>query len=308
MKIRKEYFGYFFSCALILLGAVMASAGFSLFLVPAHIAPGGFSGFASLVTFKLREAGITFVPTGMLMLAMNVPLYILAIRRLGGRFGAFSVFGVIAFSLLIDIMARIEPGLHQLESIHKDRLLCVLYGGVLSGLGLGLIIRVGGSTGGSDMLSVVITNRFPRVSVGVVIMLVDTFVVALSIFVYGDIAPALYSFICIFLANMLVDYVQDGVRSAKAYYVISDRSDDIAESLMQKVNRGVTALHGTGMYTRKAKNVLVCIVRRAQVAELRRIVQAIDPAAFMFSTSVKEVIGEGFAREKPSAPPKKKKD
>ena len=303
MEIRNKYVDYTVSIILLFAGTFLMALGFSLFLVPIQIAPGGFSGLASLIVFSLKGIGITFVPTGMLTLAMNIPLYLLAIKKLGGRFGLYSVIGVILFTVFIDVVALFEPLLNIDTS---DKMLSAVYGGVIMGLGLGLVIRIGGSTGGSDMLSIVISNRFPTVSVGTVIMVVDGLVVALSIFIYG-LNSALYAFIAIFLSTVLVDYVLEGTRAAKAYYIISNASEEIAENVLLKINRGVTALKAKGMYTKHDKNVLLCLVTRTQVAELRRIVHAIDPTAFMFSTSVKEVIGEGFVKEEQTKITLKKK-
>ena len=252
MEIRNKYVDYTVSIILLFAGTFLMALGFSLFLVPIQIAPGGFSGLASLIVFSLKGIGITFVPTGMLTLAMNIPLYLLAIKKLGGRFGLYSVIGVILFTVFIDVVALFEPLLNIDTS---DKMLSAVYGGVIMGLGLGLVIRIGGSTGGSDMLSIVISNRFPTVSVGTVIMVVDGLVVALSIFIYG-LNSALYAFIAIFLSTVLVDYVLEGTRAAKAYYIISNASEEIAENVLLKINRGVTALKAKGMYTKHDKNVL----------------------------------------------------
>ncbi len=310
IKIKNKKAEYAVSIILLSVGTFFMAIGFSFFLAPIQIAPGGFSGIAALVVYAFSDANIPMLPVGMLTLLLNVPLYWFSIRRLGKRFAVLSITGVISYAVFIDLTSILQstPAVYgYLKDIYSEKLLCVLYGGVITGVGLGVVLRAGGSTGGSDMLAIVVNERKPTVSMGSVIMAVNVTVVLMSIFIY-DIIPALYALICIILSSFVVDYVLEGIRAAKAYYIISEKSEEISQRILHKVHRGVTALKAQGMYTKHDKNVLMCIVTRTQVAELRRIVRDIDPKAFMFSTSVKEVIGEGFAKtQRESTPPKEKK-
>lgn len=287
------------SIAVIVFGAMLLSAGFSLFLVPLNVAPGGFGGLAALISHLFWESAGVELPVGLLTLLLNIPLYLIAFKKLGNKHGIYSILGVLLYSLFIDLFAMVYPHL-ELEQI--DSMLSIVYGGVLSGIGLGLIIKMGATTGGSDMLAIIIVSKIKWVSVGTVLLIVDAAVVAMSIFIY-DLTSALYAFIAIFLTTVLVDYVVEGTRSAKAYYIITDKAEDISFSIFEVIGRGATLFPAKGMYTRSDKDVLLCIVTRTQIAELKSIVKHTDPFAFMFSTSVKEVIGEGFMAEKPYVPP-----
>ncbi len=297
MQVLNKRADYAVSIALLALGTFLMAVSFSIFLLPINVVAGGFGGFAALVVRLLSGAGIDFIPVGMLTLAMNIPLYLFSVRIIGRRFAVLSFAGVVFYSLFIDVAALIyaipEVSVYMQE-LHQSPLLSAIYGGVIAGIGVGTVIRVGGSTGGSDMLAVLIASKRPSASIGAVLLMVDAFVIVMSAFVYESIISALHALLAIFISTMILDYVVEGTRAAKAYYIISDKSDEIAQQILTRIGRGVTSLKGKGMFTSSEKNVLLCLVTRTQIAELRRITHTTDPKAFMFSTSVKEVIGEGF--------------
>lgn len=268
----------------IVLGTVIGAAAYRMFLIPSNIAPGGFTGIGQLV-----HTG-TGWPIGLVSIALNAPLFALSWRRMGWRFMVKSLIATTAFNLAIDNM-------HIATALTQDPMLASVFGGILAGIGLGMILRGGASTGGSDMLGTLINDHIPVLKVSTVSLMVDVLVIAASAFVF-DAQSAMFALISAYLYSRLLDFVLDGVMSAKAYYIVSDQSAAIAAEIHTKMNRGVTALRGVGMYSGDDKLVLMCVVTRFESARLRTIVAQMDPSAFVIATHVTEAIGEGFKPHK----------
>ena len=269
--------------AQIVLGLMFASLGYRLFLVPNDIAAGGFTGLGQLIN------AFTGWPVGMIALVLNLPLFALSMRRLGLGFGLRSLLSMIALSLLIDYL--------PVPSVTDDALLSSVFGGVMAGFGFGLILRGDATTGGSDMLGKVINDHFPIFSIGAITFAVDALVIVGSAFVFSA-TRAMQALIAAYLMNRMLDMVLEGPNLAKAYYIISNESEAIAARILTELDRGVTGLHGRGMYSGDDRTVLLCVVGRLETAHLRRIVAETDPAAFMIATEVREALGEGFMPHK----------
>ena len=216
---------------------------------------------------------------------LNVPLFLLSLKSLGLRFGLRSLIAMFGLSLLIDHL--------PLPTATNDMLLACIFGGVLSGLGFGLVLRGSATTGGTDMLASLIHRHIPFIRVSVGIFAVDGLVIFASAFVF-DQQAAMYALICTFLMNVVVDLVLEGPNSATSYFVISAHSDEIAQRVMEQMDRGVTAFYAKGMYSGEDKQVLLCVVNRFESVLLRKIVFAIDPKAFVIANKAHEVLGEGF--------------
>ena len=279
----------------ILLGLLCCTLAYRSMLIPAQIAPGGFTGAAQLMQHLVG------VPVGITTLAMNVPLFIVSARSLGLRFGLRSLIAMAALSLMIDYLPI--PPLLDMEA-DESLLLSAVFGGLMGGAGFGLIIRGNATTGGSDMLGKLVTRRFSFISVGAVMFAVDAVVILASAFVFGA-ASALMALISDYLMSYMIDMMVDGLNSARAYFVISDKADEIAEYVMRHLDRGCTNLHGEGMYSRQSKNVLLCVLNRTEGIQLRTAVARVDSRAFVFSAKVHEVLGEGF---RPHTPPKRRRE
>lgn len=278
--MRKLTQTVWFDYALIALGLLVAGVGYRMFLVPNDIAAGGFTGIGQLIH------SLTGWPVGLVAALLNAPLFALSMKTLGLRFGLKSFIAMIALSLLIDHL--------PLGQATNDRTLAAVFGGVLGGAGLGLVLRGGATTGGSEMLGTLINRRLPLFTVGAVTFLVDGLVIVLSGFVF-DAASAMYALIAAYLMNRVLDTVLEGPNLARAYYIISGRNDVIAGRILTEMDRGVTALDGKGMYSGEKRTVLLCVVNRMETLRLRRIVAESDPAAFMIATNVHEALGEGFS-------------
>lgn len=263
------------------LGVVLTALGLDLFLVPNKIAAGGVSGLATVIHY------LTGAPVGMTMLALNVPLFALGIYRLGLKFGFRSLYGTISLSLLVDTLAPYLP------VPTSDPLLASVFGGVLTGLGLGLVFRYRGTTGGTDLAAAVL-RTYTGANVGQLLFLVDGMVVLTAGFTFRSWELAMYALITIFVTAWLIDLVQEGISYSKAFWIISDRVEDIARAVLQEMNRGATALKGRGMYTGESREVLLVVVNRSEVTRLKDLVYRVDPRAFVILADVHEVLGEGF--------------
>ncbi|HHT36113.1 MAG TPA: YitT family protein [Firmicutes bacterium] len=273
-KLR-EYFG-------VLFGVVITAFGLSWFLIPSRIAAGGVSGL-STVAYHLFN-----FPVGLTMLALNIPLFIAGIRILGTVYGAKTFVGTVTLSLLVDLFQR------WAVPLTSDPLLSAVYGGVITGVGLGITFRFGGSTGGTDMAAQLIARFFPT-SVGRALLFVDGFVIALAAFVFGP-ELALYALLAVFVTTKAIDVVQEGQSYAKAALIITDHTEEVGQMILTKLERGATALFGKGMYTGAEREVLYVIVSRSEIQSLRELVKEIDPNAFVVISDVHEVLGEGFKR------------
>ncbi|NMA60846.1 MAG: YitT family protein [Firmicutes bacterium] len=278
MLLKKIVLGY----AGVLIGVIITAFGVSFFLIPAKIAAGGVSGLATVV-FHL-----TGFPVGITMLLFNIPLFLLSWRLIGPMFGAKTLFGTITISIFVDLFNQFAV------PMTSDLLLAAIYGGVISGIGLGLAFRSGGSTGGTDMAAQLVARFFPT-SVGQALLFVDGFVIILAGLAFG-LELAMYALIAVFITTKTIDLVQEGQNYAKATLIISDRAEEIGQSIMERLERGVTSLDGRGMYTKDDKDVLLVIVSRVEIAQVKEIVREFDQSAFVVIADVHEVLGEGFRR------------
>lgn len=264
----------------ITLGSLLTALGLTIFLVPNKIAAGGVSGLATVIFY------LTHIPVGIMMLVINIPLFIAGVKILGRSFGARTIYGIITLSVFTDILQPVVPVLT------KDLLLATIYGGILGGLGLGLVFRAKGTTGGTDMVAMLI-NHFTGLSTGQGLLLADGFVVMLAGFFF-NIEVALYAALTIFINSKTIDLVQEGFSLTRATFIISSKPDKIREGIISNLDRGVTILEGYGGYTGEEKDVLFCIISRSEVTKLKRMVYEIDPRAFVIIADVHEVLGEGF--------------
>lgn len=268
-----------FSWALIFAGLALCTLGYNLFLIPNDVAAGGFTGAAQLIN------SVTGWPVGLMMLCMNVPLFAFSLKKMGKEFAVKSLVACVLLSVLIDTL--------QLRPAAQDVWLATLYGGLLSGAGFGLILCGNATTGGTDMLASLIHKAVPSLPVGTAITLCDGVVILASAFVF-DAVSALYALIAVVICNGVVDFVLEGPNTAHAFFIISDKSEEIAVRIMEELERGVTAWDGIGMYSKQDKRVLLCAVSRRETVTLRRIVQSVDPQAFLISANAHGTYGEGF--------------
>ncbi len=263
----------------IVVGCVLAAMAYPMFLVPNAIAPGGLTGIATILNYLFST------PVGTMSLILNVPLFLVGYRSMGRVFAFRSLVATILFSLLIDWL--------PIQAVTSDMLLGSLFGGVLLGLGLGMILRGGATTGGSDMVARMVHARFQHISVGAFLFFID-FCVVLAAGFFIRVEYALYAFISIFVSSRVIDVVVQGFTRQKACYVITSRTETVKQHLMNGLGRGLTILDAHGGYRGEERPVILCIVSAQEVMRLKNIVRADDERAFVFITDAYEVLGEGF--------------
>lgn len=277
-KIFMEYIGITIGCALMGFGLV-------LFLEPNTIAPGGVTGLA-IVIQKL-----TGIPIDITNIVINAPLFIAGILILGGAFGMKTAYATVMLSAFIRLFIIISGDGYV---ITNDLLLSSIFGGVIVGTGIGLVFRFGGTTGGTDLAGAILNNYFPSLSVPKLMMILDLMVVITAGLVMKNVETSLYSIMTLYILVQMADFMSEGSGYSKGFYIISNHSDEIGKRINIELNRGVTALHGRGFYSGEERDVLLCVVNRAQVAKLKKLVYEIDDKAFIMVTTIHEVLGEGF--------------
>ncbi|MCG0277441.1 MAG: YitT family protein [Thermanaeromonas sp.] len=261
-------------------GCALTAVGLALFLVPNRIAAGGVSGLATVLHHVLG------VPVGLTMLVLNVPLFLAGLKVLGFHFGLKTLYGTVVLSLLTDFLAWVT------RPPTFNPLLASIYGGLLSGVGLGVVFRYGGSTGGTD-LAALLFRKLLHISAGMGLLVTDAFVISLAGLVF-NMELALYALLALFLTSRAIDAIQEGSGYAKAAIIISDRSEEIARHILTELDRGATGLQGRGLYTGRDREILLVVVHRSEVTRLKNLVATLDPQAFVIVTNVHEVLGEGF--------------
>ena len=266
-------------------GSGITALGLVLFLIPGKIAAGGVSGLATVIYHLFH------LPAGLTMLALNIPLFIAGLQQLGLVFSFKTIYGTVSLSIFVDLLARF------LVPPTQDPLLAAIYGGLLTGLGLGIVFRSGGTTGGTDLAARII-HRYLKLSVGQALMAVDAVVIMLAGLVF-NLELALYALLALFLTTKVLDFVQEGFGHAKAALIISEKNQEIGRAILSEMNRGATALEGRGLYTGTAKELLLCVVSRAEITKLKGLVVEVDPEAFVVLSDVREVLGEGFQEIRP---------
>lgn len=264
-------------------GCLIGALAYPWFLVPNHIAPGGLTGLATVLNYLFG------LPVGTTSLIMNIPLFLIGYKSMGGMFAVRSLAATLLFSLFIDLL--------PLPCLTQDPMLASVFGGALLGMGLGLILRAGATTGGTDMAARMVHKLIPHLTVGMILFAIDGIVVVLA-GIYIHIEHALYAFISIFVSSQLINVVVDGLTTEKACYVITTAHDQVRQQVMQQLNRGVTLLSAKGGFSGEERPILLCVVSAQEVARLKLIVRSADDRAFIFISDAHEVLGEGFRQLK----------
>ena len=268
----------------IALGGSLFALAFSLFLAPNAINAGGVSGLAMVI---VELTGIGSV--GLFTLIINVPLFLIGFRSVGAGFFAGSLVGMLFSSLMIDVFSLIPAP-------ETEPLLGAVFGGLLSGLGLGLVFTRGASTGGVDIIARLLKKKFRNNSMGRLMLSVDGAVVLLTGIIYSDLNVVLYCLVTLYLSSVALDGVVYGFEFSKVALIISDEYEAIVKNIDKKLDRGATYLKAEGGYEHKDKMVVLCAVKRRQLAELKDAVIEIDPDAFVIVQEAHQVLGEGFGR------------
>lgn len=255
--------------------------GVSMFLLPNTLSSGGFSGIATIFYYKFQ------ISMGAMIILLNVPFFILAYFRLGKSFVLRAIIGTVLLSIFIDLLERITP-------FTDDLFLNSIYGGIIIGIGNAIILRAKASTGGTELIILILRTFKKNIKTGNMLMIADIVIVAINILVFGRIEIGLYSAIAIYIIGIIIDLLYEGVNFSKMILIISDMSEDIAKRIHTEIEKGATGLFGKGMYTGKEKTVVVCVASRREVMKIREIANEIDKNSFIVITNAREVFGEGF--------------
>ncbi|QHE61981.1 DUF2179 domain-containing protein [Rossellomorea vietnamensis] len=267
----------------ILLGSAIFAFGLVHFNIQNKLAEGGFTGI-TLILYFLFDIDPSYSN-----LALNIPLFFLGWKLLGKKAFYYTVIGTVALSVFLWIFQRYQMTIN----LEGDLFLAALFAGVFIGIGLGIIFRYGGTTGGVDIIAR-LAHKYIGWSMGKTMFMFDAVVIGISLITYLEYREAMYTLVAVFVAARVIDFMQEGAYSARGAMIISESHEEIANAINEKMDRGVTVLRGHGSFTKQEREVLYCVVGKNEIVRLKNIITSVDPHAFVSVTVVHDVLGEGF--------------
>jgi uncharacterized membrane-anchored protein YitT (DUF2179 family) len=267
----------------IALGSIIMALSIILFIKGNKIVPGGVMGIANIINYS------TGFPIGMTTLCFSVPIFLIGLLTLGKEVGIKTIYCNVVYAVVVDLLDKYL----KLTTLTDDLFLATIFGGALMGTGVAFILGFGATFGGTDLIGRIIHKYVPSIPTQWIMFSFDFLVILVGAFLFG-VELALFSIVTIFISTKLIDIIQEGVNFGKAFFIISEKSEEIASAILNDLDRGVTSLYGKGMYTKKDREVLYCIVARRQVVNVKNKILAIDPKAFITIGDVREVVGKGF--------------
>ena len=268
----------------VVVGSFIMACSTAFFLLPNKLSTGGFSGLSTIAYYVFH------LPVGIAMIILNLPLFFIAFFRVGKKFVLKSIAGTILLSFFIDFLEKFPP-------VTNDKFLACIYGGIIMGIGTSIILKVGSSTGGSDLLSYVVRSFNDKFRSGDLIIIIDTIIIILSIIVFKEIEIGLYSAIAIYLMGKMIDIVFEGVNFTKVMFIVSENYDEIAKKIGDEVQRGSTGIYAKGMHSNNDKTMLFCVGSRNEIIRIKKIATSIDSKAFIVIFNAREAWGKGFEKE-----------
>lgn len=282
LRRRKTAIDWIKKYLVLIIGSLIYSAGLEIFLVPNNIIDGGVVGISIMASY------LTGIPFGAYMVVLNLPFLYLGYKQIGKTFAISTIISIIALSIFSEFLEPI-PG------ITEDYFLAAIFGGIIAGAGVGLVIRQGGSLDGTEITAIIL-DRKTSFSVGEVVMFFNLFILGAAGFVFGW-DKAMYSLVAYFIISKMIDIVIKGLDESYAVMIVSDEYEEIADALMHRLGRGVTYLHGQGAYTGDDKQVLYCVVTRLEVVKLKEIALEKDESAFVTINPVHDIVGGRFKKK-----------
>ncbi len=285
--IIKEY-------GLITLGLLFYSFAFTQLLIPAKTVPGGSGGIASLAYFALGSPKDIFLLSfGLVYFYVNATLVILGMIILGPKFGIKTIYAILVNTLFISLMDKYIPaGILGLDA-DSDKLLMVILGGAIAAVGIATCFRQGGSSGGTDIIAMIV-NKYRNISLGKVILICDLVIVTSSVLVFGEVKPAIYGFVTMGVVSYTIDMIMSGSKQSFQLFVFSPKYQEIGKRVIEEAHRGVTYLDAVGGYTEQPQKVVLIICRKTEITKVYHIIRDVDPQAFISSANVSGVYGQGF--------------
>lgn len=279
---RKKTLEYTVMYLKIVLGSGLYAIGFQFFLYPNDVVASGVMGISTIINY------ITGFPIGVMTIIINIPLFAVSWRQFGLKFIISSLTGMLVSSLLLDAFSMLD-----FAATH-DPLLAAVYGGVIRGLGLGTVYSTTATLGGTDIIAKFLRRKYQYINFSTFILAMDIGIFLLFALLFGRLDSAMYSAICMFIASKVVDLVLYGAVNSKVCYVITDESARVKDAIVNHLHRGVTYIHGEGAWSGQPKNIILCVIKRSQIVELKKLVRQIDERAFMIVSDSREVFGQGF--------------
>ena len=273
------------------IGVIIFAAGIGLFITPGNIAVGGFTGVSIIINH------FTNFPVGTVIIVLNIPMFIICARVFGIKFILKTIAGVVISSVLIDIFGAIQP---FREALSME--ICALFGGILQGIGLGMIYLNGYTTGGTDLVLWLLKLKFPHMTTGFLLFILDSIVVAAAALIERDAQAALYSAIAIFSYTKVLDTILGATDRANLAFIISNKYKELADNITTALSRGVTVIESKGWFTKESKPMIMCVIDRSQIYNLRTMINEYDPNAFFILADAREVIGLGFKQIESKTP------
>lgn len=266
----------------IIIGSIIFAAGIQWLFAPVSMVSGGATGVAMIANL------LTGIPTGLLIILINIPIFIISFKRYGMKFILLSLIGTLVSSIAIDIMAV------WTVEITRDPFLATIFGGLVTGVGLGIVYSTGATTGGMDIVAKLLREKRPYMNYGTFVLILDAIVVAVYAVIFRRIENAMYTVLAVFIYTQIIDLILYGSSQSKLCHIISAQSSEIKGKIVETLNRGVTIIEGRGAYSGEEKQILLCVVKRQQIVEIKNIVKSIDTSAFVIVSNTRDVFGEGF--------------
>jgi uncharacterized membrane-anchored protein YitT (DUF2179 family) len=268
---------------LIILGCTIMGLAYSLFLIPHHFVPGGVSGLSIILNYFFK------LPVGAMIIVLNIPIFVFGLRTMGKKYVLKSLVGMVVSSVLIDFFNQVL----KIHSATDNKILASIYGGILLGVGLGIVFRGRASTGGSDIIGMVV-SKYTGISIGFGIMITDFIVISASGFAFHELEAPLYGYIVLFLSTKVIDMILEGWNYSKLVIITSSRTAEIEDFILNTLERSGTALKSRSLYLNREGEIIMTVIHRKQLAELRDFVRDIDPQAFLIINDTYDVLGKGF--------------
>ena len=280
LKIKK----YTYELFLLTIGCATMAFATSFFLLPNQLSSGGFTGIATIAYYLFKWS------MGIVIFTLNIPLLIIGFFRIGKEFLIRSIIGTAMLSVFIDVFDKFEP-------LTSDKFLGCIYGGIIIGIGMALVLKSESSTGGTDLLTYIIRSFKKEYKSSSLIVIIDAIIIGMNVIVFRNIEIGLYSAITIYLMGKMIDIVFEGIDFTKIMFIISEKYDKIALDIGEKIGRGTTGIYAKGMYTNKDKMMLLCVGSRNEMAKIKKIALGIDSKAFIVILNAREAFGKGFKVE-----------
>lgn len=282
--MRSKALNYALVYAKIIVGSAVYGLGIRLFTYPNDIITGGVTGIATIINY------LTGMPVGVMTIIINIPLFIFAWKKFGLSFMSASLVGMLVSSVSIDLFALMD------FAATKVPVLAAVFGGAIQGLGLGVVFSVNGTTGGVDIVAKGFRRKYQHINFSTFVLLLDAAIIVVYALIFTRYDSAMYAIVGMYVSAKAIDAVLLGAVDSKVCYIISAKSADTKDAIINRLGRGVTFLHGEGAYTGRAQNVILCVIKSREIVGLKHLVRAIDPDAFMIVCNSHEIFGQGFTR------------